>query len=55
MYDGTNNVKLAEIPEEGTATVKLKKKLSDKIIIAKKEGYRNTPFVIESQFSPKSL
>ena len=55
MYDGTNNVKLAEIPEEGTATVKLKKKLSDKIIIAKKEEYRNTPFVIESQFSPKSL
>lgn len=55
LYDGTNNVKLAEIPEEGTATVKLKKKLSDKIIIAKKEGYRNTPFVIESQFNPKSL
>lgn len=55
LYDGTNNVKLAEIPEEGTATVKLKKKLSDKIIIAKKEGYKNTPFIIESQFNPKSL
>lgn len=55
IYDGTNNVKLSEIKGEGVTTVKLKKKLSDKIMIAKKEGYKNTPFIIESQFNPKAL
>lgn len=37
LYDGVNNVKLAEIKEGGSATVKIKKKLSDKTIIAKKK------------------
>ena len=55
LYDGTNNVKLAEIKEGGSATVKIKKKLSDKTIIAKKEGFKDTPFVIESSFNAKSL
>ena len=55
LYDGTNNVKLAEISEEGMAAVKIKKNLSDKTIIAKKKGYRNTPFVVESRFNPKAL
>lgn len=55
IYDGTNNVKLSEIKDGGVTTVKLKKKLSDKIMIAKKEGYKNTPFIIESQFNPKAL
>ena len=55
IYDGTNNVKLSEIKGGGVTTVKLKKKLSDKIMIAKKEGYKNTPFVIESAFNAKSL
>lgn len=55
LYDGTNNVKLGEIGEGGTAELRLKKKISDKTIIAKKEGYRNTPFVVESCFNPKSL
>ena len=31
IYDGTNNVKLSEIKDGGVTTVKLKKKLSDKI------------------------
>ena len=55
LYDATYNVKLAEITEGGTATVRIKKKLSDKTIVAKKEGYKNTPFVVESEFNPKSL
>lgn len=55
LYDATNNVKLAEIKEGESTTIKLKKKLSDKTIIAKKEGYKNTPFVIESAFNAKSL
>lgn len=55
LYDGTNNVKLGEIGEGGTTELRLKKKTSDKTIIAKKDGYRNTPFVVESCFNPKSL
>lgn len=55
LYDATNNVKLAEIKEGESTTIRLKKKLSDKTIIAKKEGYKNTPFVIESAFNAKSL
>ena len=36
-------------------TFRLKKKLSDRTVIAKKEGYKNTPFVIESAFNAKAL
>ena len=46
LYDAANNVKLAEIKEGGSTTFRLKKKLSDRTVIAKKEGYKNTPFVI---------
>lgn len=55
IYDATNNVKLSEINEEGVTVVKLKKKLSDKTMVAKKEGCKSTPFVVESQFNPKAL
>lgn len=55
LYDGTSNVKLGEIGDDGTATFKIRKKLSDKTMIAKKEGFKSTPFVIESSFNPKSL
>lgn len=43
LYDAANNVKLAEIKEGGST------------VIAKKEGYKNTPFVIESAFNAKAL
>ena len=55
LYDGTNNVKLGEIKEGNSVTVKVKKKMADKTVIAKKEGYANTPLVIESNFNAKSL
>lgn len=55
LYDGTNNVKLGEIKEGNSVTVKIKKKMSDRTVIAKKEGYANTPLVIESNFNAKSL
>lgn len=55
LYDATNNVKLAEIKDGGSATVRIKKKLADKTIIAKKEGFKNTPFIVESSFNAKSL
>ena len=55
LYDGTNNTKIAEIKEGGSTTVKIKKKTADKTIVAKKEGFKDTPFVIESSFNTKSL
>lgn len=48
-------MKLAEIKDGGSTTVKIKKKLADKTIIAKKEGFKNTPFVVESSFNTKAL
>ena len=36
IYD--NNQKIAEIPEDGTTTVNIRKKLSDKTLIAKKDA-----------------
>ena len=55
LYDATSNVKIAEISDGGSTTVKMKKKLADKTIIAKKSGYKDTPFIIESKFNAKSL
>ncbi len=55
LYDATSNVKIAEISDGGSTTVKMKKKLADKTIIAKKSGYKDTPFIIESEFNAKSL
>lgn len=53
IYD--NGIKLGEIEEDGTATIKIKKKLSNKTLIVKKEGYKNTPIVLEATFNPVSI
>ena len=53
IYD--NNQKIAEIPEDGTTTVNIRKKLSDKTLIAKKEGYKNTPIQLNAVFNPVSV
>lgn len=53
IYD--NSKKLGEIPEDGTTTIKVRKKLSDKTLIAKKEGYKNTPIVLDAVFNPVSV
>ena len=55
IYDASNNVKLAEIGSDKTATVSIKKKMSDKQLLAKKEGYRTLPFILESAFNTTSL
>ena len=55
LYDGTNNVKVGEIKEGNSVSINMKKNISDKIIIAKKEGYANTPLMIESNFNVKGL
>jgi hypothetical protein len=53
IYD--NGKKLCEIPEDGIKTIKIKKKLSDKTLIAKKDGYKNTPVTIDATLNPISV
>ena len=53
VYD--NGKKIAEIDNGGTSSARVRKKLSDKTFIAKKEGYKNTPIVLESTFNPVSI
>ena len=53
IYD--NGKKLGETEEDGTTTIKIRKKLSDKTLIAKKEGYKNTPIILEATFNPVSI
>lgn len=55
IYDASTNMKLGEIGPEQTATIRLKKKYKDKQLIAKKDGYRPSPFVIESTFNGNCL
>ena len=53
IYD--NGKKLGEIAESGTTTIKVRKELSDKILIAKKDGYKNTPITLDATFNPVSI
>ena len=53
IYDKAK--KIAEIGDGGTATVKIRKKLSSKTLIAKKEGYKNVPLVLDAEFNPISV
>lgn len=55
IYDASTNIKLAEIGSEKTTTVSIKKKLSDKQLLAKKEGYHTTPLLLESSFNTTAL
>lgn len=55
IYDAQNNVKIGKIEDEGSVTLDIKKNLFDKTLIAKKEGYQNTPIILPSVFNPKAL
>lgn len=55
IYDASTNMKLGEIGPDETTTIRLKKKREDKQLIAKKDGYRPSPFVIESSFNNNCL
>ncbi len=52
IYD--NGRKIATIDKSGQATARVRKKLSSKELIAKKEGYKPTPFLLEARFNPVS-
>ena len=53
IYD--NGKKLGEIAESGTTTIKVRKELSNKTLIAKKDGYQNTPVTLDATFNPVSI
>ena len=53
IYD--KDKKIGEITKYGTTTIKVKKQLSDKTLIAKKDGYQNTPLTLKSKFNPVSI
>ena len=55
IYDASTNMKLGEIGPDETTTIRLKKKRDDKQLIAKKDGSRPSPFVIESSFNNNCL
>ena len=48
IYD--DGVKIAEIKDNNTTSVRIKKELSSKYLIAKKEGYRPTPLKLDTKF-----
>lgn len=50
-----NNNKITEITQDGISTVKIKKSLSSTGLVAKQEGYRNTPLVLDAVFNPISV
>lgn len=50
IYD--NGMKIATIGNSGETSVRIRKKISSKELIAKKEGYRPTPLRLESTFNP---
>ena len=55
IYDVETNVKIAEVEKDNMVTTKIKKKLSDKQLIARKEGYAPTPFILETEFNVSTL
>ena len=46
---------LARTDDDGIATAKVRKSLSDKTLVVKKEGYKNTPVELEAVFNPVSI
>lgn len=55
IYDVETNIKIAEVEKDNMVTAKIKKKLSDKQLIAHKEGFAPTPFILETEFNASTL
>lgn len=53
IYD--NGKKLGEIKEDGATTLKIKKKISKKVLTAKKEGYKNEYIILYTTLNPVSI
>lgn len=55
IYDAATNTKLAEVREDNTVTAYVRKKRDDKQLIAKKEGCKPVPFMLETGFNASAL
>lgn len=55
IYDASTNTKIAEVKQDNTVSVPVKKRREDKQFIARKEGYQPTPFLLETNFNANSL
>ncbi|MBU3836539.1 MULTISPECIES: hypothetical protein [Phocaeicola] len=55
IYDASSNMRLGEIGKDQVTTIKIKKKREDKTLIAKKEGYKPSPLMLESTFNNACL
>ncbi len=53
IYD--EGKKIGTINDEGETTIEVGKKLSDKVLIAKKKGYKNTYVKLNAVFNPVSV
>ena len=53
IYD--NGRKLGEISENGMTTIKIKKSISDKTLIAKKDEHKNTLVILDATLNPVSI
>ncbi len=51
----SNGMKIATIGSDGTITANVKKQLSDKSLVAKKDGYKARPLVLTTQLQPLSI
>ena len=53
IYD--EGKRIGTTSEDGEAVIKVRKKLSDKTLVAKKEGYKNTYIELDAVFNPISI
>lgn len=53
IYD--NGKKLGEIKEDGETTIKIRKRISKKMLVAKKEGYKNEHIALYTTLNPVSI
>lgn len=49
------NQLIARTNDEGVGNARIKKEVNSKTLMAKKKGYQNTPFVLQSRFNPLAL
>lgn len=55
IYDAKTNIKIAEVKQDNTVTTQIKKERESKQLIARKEGFQPTPFLLETRFNANTL
>lgn len=55
IYDAATNIKIAEVKQDNTVTTKIKKERESKQLIARKDGFQPTPFLLETTFNANTL